>query len=421
MSHTTKKQRLDDHQGDTVAVFNEFVASFDDLSVDVLANVLGFLQLYEIMRSRRINKKTREAVKMTIVPPTDFRVRSMNNYNAMRVMTRAMPNLQQITIGERGRGHKWSDGEDPNDHQHTADWPTQDIAIISNFSKLRILTIDMNIYLLPDVNASMNGRYPFLFNSFPLLQKLSIDCCYHLKWDLEMLAGFPMLTELECKYNQYYMTGNIRSLRVLKETLEKLHIHCCRYVEGNFMDIADFPHLKELNLEGTDVTGDIRDIGENDFSSLEELDLPDGVYGGNGYELQRISDAPDVARAVYLLNKQRPALKMKNWCGGLSEDSPDWYESADEFHTPPFDVVFVKAGSRLGYRWVTGDGDNPSEVNWLDPEPESGSIGYEDYLADYNRIQGEISLYRGYYEPPTEEQYTLLYEEYFAEMDDEDY
>lgn len=41
------------------------------------------------------------------------------------------------------------------------------------------------------------------------------------------------------------------------------------------MDLADFPHLKELGLEETGVTGDIRDIGDNDFSSLE-------VYGGFG-------------------------------------------------------------------------------------------------------------------------------------------
>ena len=88
--------------------------------------------------------------------------------------------------------------------------------------------------------------------------------------------------------------------------------------------------------------------------------------------------------------------------------------------SPPFSIRLVEVGPRIGYRWQTRDFD-PCEINWLDPEPESGSIGYEDYLADYNRIQGEISLYRGYYEPPTEEQYTLLYEEYFAEMDDEDY
>ena len=60
-------------------------------------------------------------------------------------------------------------------------------------------------------------------------------------------------------------------------------------------------------------------------------------------------------------------------------------------------------------------------MNWLDPEPESGSIGYEDYVTDYRRIQDEIGLYRGYYEPPTEEQYIILYEEVRFQSDDEEY
>ncbi len=106
------------------------------------------------------------------------------------------------------------------------------------------------------------------------------------------------------------------------------------------MDLADFPHLIELNLLGTAVTGDIRDIGENDFLSLECLNLPKDVYGGNGYEFQRISDAPDVVSAIYLLKKQRPALEMGYWYVRLSGDSPDWYESAfeedEDADSPPF-------------------------------------------------------------------------------------
>ena len=83
---------------------------------------------------------------MTIVPPTDFRVDCVKNYNAMRVMMTELPNLQQITIGRLEPGYKkYNDGEDPNERQaaETADWATHDIEIVSNFSKLRILTIDM--------------------------------------------------------------------------------------------------------------------------------------------------------------------------------------------------------------------------------------------------------------------------------------
>jgi hypothetical protein len=408
MPHPTKKQKVDDgdqHQrNDVVVTVNDFVASFDDLSVDVLANILGFLSLKEIMSKRRINKKSREAVKKTIVPLTDFWVDDEKTYNAMCVMTRALPNLQQIEIGfEFGQRHKYNDGEDPNEEfaARTAGYTAHDIGIISNFRKLRILTI----------NGGLNGRYPLLFNSFPLLQKLTINQCGYLKWDLEMLSGLPVLKELDCERNGR-VTGNINSLRVPKDTLEKVTIEACNNVEGNFMDLADFPNLKVLNLLRTAVTGDIRDIGEHDFPSLEQLILPKSVYGGDGYELQRISDASDLIKAAYLLKKQRPALKMQDlyqdWYGKLSEDSPDWYDSVDdEYETPPFYIHLVEAGSRIGYRWETNM-DNACEVNWLDPEPDPESDGYEKYIEELEEINSKVDFYKGFYQPPTEEEYQRL-------------
>lgn len=65
-----------------------------------------------------------------------------------------------------------------------------------------------------------------------------------------MLEGMPSLTELICIDNSS-LSGNIGSLRVLKETLERVDIHGCENVEGNFMDLADFPRLSELDLTGT--------------------------------------------------------------------------------------------------------------------------------------------------------------------------
>ena len=179
------------------------------------------------------------------------------------------------------------------------------------------------------------------------------------------------------------------------------------------MDLADFPHLKELNLHYTAVTGDIRDIGANDFSSLECLDLPKGVYGGRGYELQHISGAPDVVRAVYLFKKQRPALKMGYLCTFLSRDSPDRYDSVVEDDTPPFYINIVQAGPRIGYRWETDKGE-PCEVNWLDPEPNRESSNYEEYMEELQRIERGFycytGLFKGFYQPPTEEEYRRLFD-----------
>jgi hypothetical protein len=357
----------------------------------------------------------KEAVKMTIVPPSDFRVNSVRRYNGMTVMATELPNLQQVRIAHHG--YKYNDGEDPDEDYAalTANWPAHDIEIISNFSKLRIL----DIYVAP-----LNGRYPILFSSFPLLQKLTINECGYLKWDLEMLAGLPLLKELEC-YNgltsNACVTGNISSLRVLKDTLEKVIMNCCPNVVGNFMDLADFPHLKELDLWGTAVTGDIRDINANDFSALEFLDIPKGVYGGRGYELQSISDGLDLIRTLYLFNKQRPNLidsLLPTLSGNstlywkLVEDSPDWYEPAfEDDDDTPFFIKFVKAGSRLGYRWES-DRRNPCEVNWLDPEPDRDSSDYGKYIEELQEINSEVHMFRGFYQPPTEEEYHRLWEEH---------
>ena len=63
MPHPEEKKRRLLHINDAVAASDDFLASFVDLSVDMLANILAFLSLYEIMRSRRINQKSMEAVK----------------------------------------------------------------------------------------------------------------------------------------------------------------------------------------------------------------------------------------------------------------------------------------------------------------------------------------------------------------------
>ena len=333
---------LEGHQRSdaAAAVINAPLANFDEL-----AGVFAFLRPEELMICVRCVCKRWKEVAREMIVSTEFAVDSVGKYNLMRLMARDLPNLQQIKIDRLGSGHKWIDGEDPEDSASwIVDYTSHDIGIRSNFSKLRILRLE-------EISSKpLNGRYSVFFN-FPCLQKLTISSCRSLKWDLEMLAGLPMLKELDCWANNR-MTGNISSLRVLKGTVEKVKISSCGRVEGNFMDLADFPHLKGLNLDGTAVRGDMRDIGRHDFLALERLILPRRIYGGKGYRLQRISDAPDLVRAVYLLKKQHPALKMDNWCAVLSWPSPDWYRSVDvDVYDPPFFVRFVEAGSRVGYRW----------------------------------------------------------------------
>jgi hypothetical protein len=392
-----------------------------ELGIDEVASILSFLPLKKIMFLRCVNMTWREAARKTTISPTTalWTVNNVARYNATRVMTTELPNLHGIIIGDLIEGsyidfensvqrNKYNDGEDPDEYlaARNAHKRPHDIEIISNFSKLHHLAIV--------ANGSLNGRYPFLFNSFPLLQKLTINTSNFLKWDLEMLAGFPLLKELNCSDNEHYMTGNMSSLRVLKDTLERVEIVNCPNIEGNFMDLADFPHLKVLDLARTAVTGDIRDIDENDFSSLERLPtLPGSVHGAYGCMLHRISDGPDLATAVYLLRKQRPTLFDDDggdgpmpWFGRLSTDSPDWYDAGRD--DVPFDIVLVQAGSRVGYRWESEDGKHQCEVNWLDPEPGRESNDYEAYIAESLGIALSVSKYRGFHQPPTEEEYNGL-------------
>ena len=113
------------------------------------------------------------------------------------------------------------------------------------------------------------------------------------------------------------LTGNIYSLRVLKDALEMVHIDQCRHIKGHLMDLADFPRLRELVLRRTKVTGDIRDIRAHHFSALESLYLPMSVHGGIDYEFQHISDMPDFMQTIHLLldveSRPDPSRTPSKW------------------------------------------------------------------------------------------------------------
>jgi hypothetical protein len=442
MPHPEKKrQRLQGRQcnnDEQTAGNNEFLVSIESLSGDVLANILGFLLPPDIMRAR-LNKRMREAAKITIVPPTyELVVNGVKRFNALRVMATALPNLQRIEICYLGNEHKYVDGDDPDEEEaaRTADLTSHDIGIVSNFRKLRELTIERTY-------ESFNGRYPCFFN-FPHLQILSISTGHidtRLKFDLEMLAGLPVLKELACGCNKS-LTGNLNSLRVLKDTLQKVTMdHCpnvegnidsltalkytleevtiddCPLIKGNFMDLADFPHLKVLDLRYTAVTGDIRDISEKDFLFLKELTLPKGVYGGMDQDFQHISDATGVIRTPYLFQKQRPEIVLKDWVVMLSDDSPDSYVSLDQFDNEcvPVFIRFVRAGTRIGYRWEN-ELEHPCEVNWLDPEPDRESTEYGKYMEELQDIEGQVDYFKGFHQPPPQEEFERIVERIHDDM-----
>jgi hypothetical protein len=179
------------------------------------------------------------------------------------------------------------------------------------------------------------------------------------------------------------------------------------------MDLSDFPYLKTLSLVNITITGDVREIGTGDFLKLEVLSLPSSVVGGEKYEILRISDAADLIAAIYPLAKRSYSL-FKNWHWCLSERSPDWYD--EEFY--PYSFCFVRAGSRLGWRWERRFDYTPDycfEVNWLDPEPDKDSSDYDSYIRCLRDIDEDMDMYpffRGLYHPPTYQVFRQLCRQY---------
>lgn len=77
----------------------------------------------------------------------------------------------------------------------------------------------------------------------------------------------------------------------------------------------------------------------------------------------------------------------------------------------PFEIRLVAAGSRIGYRWESRD-DHPCEAIWLDPEPDldSSDSDYDEYIEELEEIERQV-VYRGFQQPPTEEEYFRLVSE----------
>jgi len=84
----------------------------------------------------------------------------------------------------------------------------------------------------------------------------------------------------------------------------------------------------------------------------------------------------------------------------------------------PLKVAFVMVGSRLGWRWYgnTNIGVSSCEINWLDPEPDRGSSEYRCYIRDMRaqNIKRSINFYKGFHQPPTEEEYMRLCKKYIG-------
>ena len=95
----------------------------EEVGTDEVSIIFSFLPRNNILRAR-VCKTWRDAAKKNLVPPSQFVVYGIRSHNALRVMSTALPNLQQLSIYDLGQGHKFRDGEDPDEEMaaHTADF-----------------------------------------------------------------------------------------------------------------------------------------------------------------------------------------------------------------------------------------------------------------------------------------------------------
>ena len=370
------------------------------LGNDEISLILGFLQWDDILKSR-VNKQMREAAKMTLVPYSkddpEFFVWNTDYVTALEQIHAALPMLQCIHCQQSYQEHRKliiQNGTNPHRIEGVFPSPFQpvpvSIEIVGHYRHLRHLSLQ---------GVDLNGSYPFLFD-FPQLRFLDLSWTGLLEWDLSMVSGLPKLETLLCVRNNC-LRGNLNSLIVLKNTLTDLLLTMSQHVEGSLMTLADFPKLQNLNLVLTRVTGDIRHIGPNDFISIQFMSLSNFIYGG-GDHFTSIEEVPDLMLARYNLKKQRPIL-FTNQRWYLSRDSQQYYEYQYDGPTnrhPPFQVEFVQAGARLGWRWTNGLLGGSCEIHWLDPEPTPTDEGYDEYLNELEDTN-DVDFYRGFQRPPT--------------------
>ena len=386
---------------------------------NLMSSIFEFLHWKEILRAR-VCCKWREAAKLTQVPESitddgwrtpELYVQNRNIAEALGWIADALPGMSAVIFDfglKKSEEFDFATGEDPlsvlepepfmGDILRPEVLPRPvDISSIANFRRIRKLVINQ---------ASLNGSYPYLFD-FPNLRTLELCSIRRLRWNLDMLSGLPKLEKLRCVRTG--VTGNLKCFRVLRESLVDLCLAGCTEIEGNLMDLADFPFLKELSLNYCEkIVGDIRDVGPEDFQSIESAftDLPNSVYGAG--RLPSIKETPEIMLAWYRLKKRNQKIfsgrRMR-----LSSNSPERYDNnVHHSREMPTCVEFVSAGPRLGWRWTNAVSGGSCEPNWIDPAPDPSDENYGVYLEEFEKIDRDVDFYRGFTKPPTQEEHLQL-------------
>ena len=342
---------------------------------DVLANILSYLNWTEVMKCRVVSPEWRDAVLVTHVQ--ELEVDSRVIARALTSLAAAMPCLQNLIFNYR---------PDDDDDDVVND---ELLASARGFQQLRGL-------IMTEIQAS-----PIRTMQLHHLEELDLYHCT-FEWDLADLSGIPNLKNLSCTFNKN-LTGDLSSLQCFSQTLAILRIYCCSRVTGDLHTLASFTRLKILELRGTGVTGDVREIGLADFPCVMEIGLGHEVYGG--WTINRIVDAPEIMEAWCRFAIRNPGISID-----LCLEDEVLELQVDEFFPRYLEVV--RCGPRCGWRWTNEYDRGHCEIHWINSEPRPDDNGYDEYVGDLaDTTNGPISIYRGLFVPPSIEDYNIMLSE----------
>ena len=272
--------------------------------------------------------------------------------------------------------------------------------------------------------------YPLndLMKQWQNIQFLNLHGNEDLEWNLSDLSALKQLRDLRC-INNRLLQGNTNDLLSRRDrhgntshssffyALEIFDVSGCTQVTGRLSDFAKLPKLQWLGINRTLIKGDLRyDVQPGDFASLQGMGLcSHAVYGAS--QISSIQDAPAVMKARLQIMKQStwdsPIYPLMLH---LSPESPDYHERIEQrLYTserdPPFSIEAVVAGKRWGWRWSNYLGGF-CDVQWVDPEPIADE--YQEYLQQMVNLHSDLSIFSGFVDPPTPEEYHELCQSGFS-------
>jgi len=188
-----------------------------------------------------------------------------------------------------------------------------------------------------------------------------------------MLEGLPMLKELRC-YFSHNLKGNLKSLRVLKETLEVVEINCCANVGGNLMDLADCPRLTELSLSCINkLSGNIKSLGalKNTIKTVMIFRCPD--FEGNVRDLRVLKDTLEMVTITDCSNIRGNFMDLADF--------------------PRLRKLNLRETAVTGDIRAISEHDFPALEHLILPNTALGGIGYEiQNVADVHSLIHAIHL-----------------------------